>query len=95
MNIFLTIFLFLPNWAQAGLPALLADDNSPNIYTCSVFEPSSSGGAFTNYRLTPDDQVAFHQLQDGVHYLEIHWRHWILNLSIHKNGVIPEILGGA
>ena len=70
-------------------------DNSKNIYKCRVFEPNMNGGKFSNYRVSPEAPVAHHQVQDGVHTLEIHWYHWILNLSLQQNGVVPEVLGGA
>lgn len=92
MKFLISAIVLLSSPVQA---AILAQNSSENSYSCRVFEPNSGGGQFANYRVNSDDSIAIHNLQDGIHYLEIRQWSWILNVSLHKKGVVPEVLGGA
>lgn len=89
ISLLLLLSLLMPS-------TLLADDDpSNNTYKCELFQPDSSGGSFTHARVTESDPIAIVQLNDGIHYVEIHWWHWILNVSVHKKDRVPEVVGGA
>jgi len=69
-----------------------SEDPSQNVYNCLIFEPSMD---MVEARVSNADPVYLHELQDGIHVLEVHWWEWTLNLGIMKKGVVREVLGAA
>jgi hypothetical protein len=81
----LLIGFILICWSISGFAA-------PSAYTCKIFEPSL-GSLVVD--VDSKNSVVIHRLLDGKHYLSIEWYDWTLNLSVHVDGQVQELLGGA
>jgi hypothetical protein len=73
----------------------LAAGAENDTYTCRLFEPSPTGGKFTDIKVDRRNNLVEHPLRDGRHDVSVQWWHWILNISVRETGVIGELLGGA